>query len=80
MPSRFGLRARYHNLVPFAGTDLVVTTRAPVGLHGLVGLHVAHLDTVRVVRPTSSGPGVFGPAVLGHRGSGSAGEEAPRDE
>lgn len=77
MPSRFGVRARDHDLVPFAGPDLVVTARAPVELRGLVGLHVAHVDCVWAVVIRTV---VIWPIVFGHRGSGSAGEEAPGDE
>jgi len=76
VPSRVGVCARNHDLVSFAGTDVVVTARASVELHGLIGLHVAYVDRVRfVVGPSGSGPG-----MVGHRGSGSAGEESPGDE
>jgi hypothetical protein len=82
VPSRFGVRARDHDLVPFAGADLVVTARAPVELHGLVGLHVAHVDGTWpvVIRLVVTRLVVIWPIVFGHRGSGSAGEEAPGDE
>ena len=35
---------RYHDLVALAGTDVVVTARAAVGLHCFVRLHVANVD------------------------------------
>ena len=76
MPSLVRIGARHDDLVAFAGTDLVVTARAPVVLHCVVGLYVANIDGVRVVPR----PGVWGPGVFGHRRSDSAGEEAPGDE
>lgn len=45
-----------HHLVTFSGADLVVATRAAVGLHRLVRLHVADLHLAFVA----------GPVVVGH--------------
>lgn len=81
MPSGLGIRPRDHDLVPFAGADLVVAARAPVELHSLVGLRVAHVYGFRlVIGPATTGPGISGPGMVRHRGSGSAGGEAPGDE
>ncbi len=72
----FGLLAWHHDLVSFAGADLVVTTGAPVGLLRLVGLHVTNVDAVVG----------FGPAVRAHapvtvppRGDVSVLESAQRE-
>ena len=59
MPPIFGGGERDHDLVALARTDLVVATRAPVRLVGLVRLHVPYLD-----------PAALGPVVLAvHRGN-----------
>ena len=46
-----GVVARNHDLVTFAGPDLVVAAGAAVALLGFVRLHVAHVDTAVGFRP-----------------------------
>jgi hypothetical protein len=49
-----------HDLVAFARSDLVVATGTPVGLLGLVRLHVPYIDPGAVVGG-GLGPVVFRP-------------------
>ena len=76
-----GIATGYDDLVAFTGPDLVVAPGTAVGLHRFVRLHVADVDDVRLAPVPGFGrTGVGSPGVVGHPGSGSAGEEAPRDE
>jgi hypothetical protein len=55
--------AGHDDLVAFPAADLVVTARASVLLHGVVGLDVSHLDRVGII------PLLIDPVVFAHRGS-----------
>jgi hypothetical protein len=46
VPAQVGRRARYDDLVPDAGRDLVVAPRAPIRLRCLVRVHVLDVDIV----------------------------------
>ena len=48
MPAKVGRVERHDDLVPEPRLDLVVAAGAPVGLDGLVRLHVPDLDGVAV--------------------------------